>query len=42
MGIEHQLARGDRALYFQDYDRHLFELDTGGIDGELLRGPSRT
>jgi catechol 2,3-dioxygenase-like lactoylglutathione lyase family enzyme len=33
--IEHQLARGDSALYFQDYDRHLFELDTGDIESAL-------
>ncbi len=38
MGIEHQLARGDTALYFQDYDRHLFELGTGDIERELRDG----
>jgi hypothetical protein len=34
-GIEHQLGRGATALYFQDYDQHLFELDTAGMESEL-------
>lgn len=25
--IEYQVARGDSALYFSDYDNHVFELD---------------
>lgn len=28
LGIEYQMARGDTALYFSDYDNHVFELDT--------------
>ena len=28
--IEYQLARGESALYFSDYDNHVFELDAGG------------
>ncbi len=27
LGIEYQLARGDTALYFSDYDNHVFELN---------------
>ena len=27
MGIEYLMARGDSALYFDDYDNHVFELD---------------
>ena len=27
LGVEYQLARGERALYFSDYDNHVFELD---------------
>ena len=37
MGREHIRARGDRALYFFDYDDHVFELDTEDIDKELGR-----
>lgn len=30
-GIEYLMARGDSALYFDDYDNHVFELEvTGG------------
>jgi catechol 2,3-dioxygenase-like lactoylglutathione lyase family enzyme len=29
--MEHILARGDTALYFFDYDNHVFELDTVGL-----------
>jgi catechol 2,3-dioxygenase-like lactoylglutathione lyase family enzyme len=29
--MEYILARGDTALYFFDYDNHLFELDTVGM-----------
>lgn len=28
LGLESQFARGDTALYFTDYDNHVFELDT--------------
>ncbi len=33
MGREFIRARSARALYFFDYDDHLFELDSGDIDG---------
>ncbi len=29
--MEYILARGDTALYFFDYDNHVFELDTVGL-----------
>jgi catechol 2,3-dioxygenase-like lactoylglutathione lyase family enzyme len=35
MGRDFIRARSDRALYFFDYDDHLFELDTENIDKEL-------
>jgi fosfomycin resistance protein FosX len=35
MGREFIRARSDRALYFFDYDDHVFELDTEDIDKEL-------
>lgn len=35
MGHEVIRARSDRALYFFDYDNHVFELDTEDIDKEL-------
>ena len=35
MGRELIWARGNRALYFFDYDDHVFELDTEDIDKEL-------
>lgn len=28
--VEHFMAREDTALYFMDYDNHVFELDAGG------------
>jgi catechol 2,3-dioxygenase-like lactoylglutathione lyase family enzyme len=28
--VEHFMAREDTALYFTDYDNHVFELDAGG------------
>jgi catechol 2,3-dioxygenase-like lactoylglutathione lyase family enzyme len=37
MGREFIWARSDRALYFFDYDDHVFELDTEDID-KMLRG----
>jgi hypothetical protein len=40
MGREFIRARSDRALYFFDYDDHVFELDAEDIDKELgARGP---
>ena len=35
MGREFIRARGNKALYFFDYDDHVFELDTEDIDQEL-------
>ena len=35
MGREFVRARSNRALYFFDYDDHVFELDTEDIDKEL-------
>jgi len=35
LGREFIRARSDRALYFFDYDDHVFELDTEDIDEEL-------
>ena len=35
MGREFIRARSNRALYFFDYDEHVFELDTEDIDKEL-------
>ncbi len=35
MGREFIRARSDKALYFFDYDNHVFELDTEDIDKEL-------
>lgn len=35
MGRDFIRARSDRALYFFDYDDHVFELDTEDIDKEL-------
>jgi catechol 2,3-dioxygenase-like lactoylglutathione lyase family enzyme len=35
MGREFIRARSDRALYFFDYDDHVFELDTEDLDAEL-------
>jgi catechol 2,3-dioxygenase-like lactoylglutathione lyase family enzyme len=35
MNHEFMLARGDTALYFYDYDNHIFELDTTDLDAEL-------
>jgi len=35
MGREFIRARSNRALYFFDYDDHVFELDTEDIDREL-------
>jgi catechol 2,3-dioxygenase-like lactoylglutathione lyase family enzyme len=37
MGREFIRARGDRALYFFDYDDHVFELDTEGLDDEVQK-----
>jgi catechol 2,3-dioxygenase-like lactoylglutathione lyase family enzyme len=35
MGREFIRARSNSALYFFDYDDHVFELDTGDIDQEV-------
>ena len=35
MGREFIRARSDRALYFFDYDDHVFELNTENIDEEI-------
>ena len=35
MNHEFMLARGDTALYFFDYDNHVFELDTTDLEAEL-------
>ena len=35
MGHAYQLARSDTALYFFDFDNHVFELDTVGVESEL-------
>ena len=35
MGREFIRARSNRALYFFDYDDHVFELDTEDIDAQL-------
>jgi catechol 2,3-dioxygenase-like lactoylglutathione lyase family enzyme len=34
--VEHFMAREDTALYFTDYDNHVFELDAGGAINEAL------
>lgn len=36
--VEHFLAREDTALYFMDYDNHVFELDASGSIDETLNG----
>ncbi len=38
MNHEFILARGDTALYFFDYDNHVFELDTTDLEAELAKG----
>lgn len=35
MGREFIRARSNSALYFFDYDEHVFELDTADVDAEL-------
>ena len=35
IGHKYQLARSDTALYFYDFDNHVFELDTVGVESEL-------
>ena len=35
IGHAYQLARSDTALYFSDFDNHVFELDTVGVEAEL-------
>ena len=41
MGHEFILARADTALYFFDYDNHVFEMDTTDLDAELAKGEER-
>lgn len=39
--VEHYMARQDTALYFTDYDNHVFELNAGDvIDQALAEGTS--
>lgn len=35
IGHKYQLARSDTALYFRDFDNHVFELDTIGVESEI-------
>lgn len=35
IGHKYQLARSDTALYFRDFDNHVFELDTVGVESEI-------
>ena len=35
MGQEFLFARSDTALYFYDYDNHVFELDTADLEKDL-------
>ena len=35
IGQEFLLARSDTALYFYDYDNHVFELDTSDLEKDL-------
>lgn len=35
IGPQYQMARSDTALYFSDFDNHVFELDTVGVEPEL-------
>ena len=37
MNQEFILARSDTALYFFDYDNHVFELDTTDLEAELAK-----
>jgi catechol 2,3-dioxygenase-like lactoylglutathione lyase family enzyme len=39
MNLEFFLARSDTALYFFDYDNHVFELDTTDLDADLGESP---
>jgi hypothetical protein len=39
MNHEFMLARADTALYFFDYDNHVFELDTSDLEAELAEKP---
>ena len=39
MNHEFMLARADTALYFYDYDNHVFELDTTDLEVELAGEP---
>lgn len=35
--VDHFMARENTALYFMDYDNHVFELDAGGSIDEVLK-----
>ena len=35
IGHKYQLARSDTALYFSDFDNHVFELDSVGVESEF-------
>jgi catechol 2,3-dioxygenase-like lactoylglutathione lyase family enzyme len=37
MGQEFLFARSDTALYFYDYDNHVFELDTTDLEKDLAK-----
>lgn len=40
--VEHFMAHEDTALYFMDYDNHVFELNAGGTMDDALTGFLRT
>ena len=35
MGHAYQMARSDTALYFNDFDNHVFEVNSTGMEAEL-------
>lgn len=38
MGHAYQMARSDTALYFNDFDNHVFEVNSTGMEAELADG----
>lgn len=40
--VEHFMARQDTALYFVDYDNHVFELDAGGSIDDMFKAEPGT
>lgn len=36
MGHAYQMARSETALYFNDFDNHVFEINSTGIEAELF------